>query len=318
MDLPVVLIMSLSLIVALSTSAPEMTRSKISVHAGGLSASTQEILSTGRPRLVKLLDSLGGTASAVKKLDPGVFVVGRIYSSSQPQSGDPVVAAEAWWNSTSATILSSPDVDVWEGYNEPNVGSSALMAWYAKFEVARVGLLAARGLRAAIGCFATGTPDITNPGLVDLFAPAVDAAIAHHGVLAVHEYASPYMWGCFSNTSNDGWFTGRYRKWYNQLLIPQNRTIPLVISETGIDAVGGCGGPAFGGYVTACSWWQSQGWGADCYKTYVHQLAWYDSILREDAYVIGATVFQIDCPGWGDYDMGPASTALTAYLVSQQ
>jgi hypothetical protein len=301
-----------------AATGAQMTKSKISVHAGGLSSETQQIIGVGRPRVVKLLDSLGATATAVKKMDPGVLVIGRIYQASQPTSGDPTAAAEAWWTAVSSTVLSSPDVDAWEGYNEPSVGSTAEMSWYTKFEVARVHLLASHGLRAVIGCFSTGSPDVTNPTLMNLFAPAIDAAIAHRGILAVHEYASPYMWGCFSNVTQDGWYTGRYRKWYNQFLIPQNRSLPLVISEAGIDAVGGCGGPSFGGYVTACSWWQSQGWGGSCHQNYVHQLAWYDSILRQDAYVIGATVFQIDCPGWGDYDVGPAAKDLTSYLVSQQ
>jgi hypothetical protein len=59
----------------------------------------------------------------------------------------------------------------------------------------------------------TGVPDVTNPAMMNAFNPAIDAALQHGGVLAVHEYASPTMDGCFSNSTQDGWFTGRYRKW---------------------------------------------------------------------------------------------------------
>lgn len=293
--------------------------SKISIHAGGLSTAVTDIIKHGRPRLVKLLDALGSTATTVKQLDPGVFVIGRIYLSQQPTNLPPHKQAEWWWGQTNSTILSSPDVDAWEGYNEPNVGGDSAMKWYTEFEIARVKILANHGLRAVIGCFATGTPDVTNSKLMNLFNPAIDAANAHNGVLGVHEYSSPYMWSCYSNVTHDGWLTLRYRKWYNQFLIPQNRTIPLAITETGIDAVGTmCGGPSFGGYRTACSWWKGQGYTQSCEQTYINQMAWYDERLRQDSYVIGATIFQIDCPGWADYSVTPAASELIAYLKSQQ
>ncbi len=36
---------------------------------------------------------------------------------------------------------------------------------------------------------------------------------------------------------------------------------------------------------------------------YLRQLAWYDSVLREDDYVLGATIFQLDLNGWGDWNL---------------
>ena len=39
----------------------------------------------------------------------------------------------------------------------------AEIQWYSQFEQARLEILAAHGLKAVIGCFALGTPDVTNP-----------------------------------------------------------------------------------------------------------------------------------------------------------
>lgn len=49
---------------------------------------------------------------------------------------------------------------------------------------------------------------------------------------------------------------------------------------------------------------------------YVSQLAWYDSLLRADDYVLGATIFQLDCPGWGPYSLAydDATSQLVAYM----
>ena len=57
--------------------------------------------------------------------------------------------------------------------------------------------------------------------------------------------------------------TGRYRKLYRQFLIPQNLTLPLVISENGIDN-SPWGSPNFGGFNKYCDWWAQQGYGSDC------------------------------------------------------
>ncbi len=240
-----------------------------------------------------------------------------------------------------------------------------MLQWYASFEVARVGILASHGFNASVGQFSTGTPDITQPAIMNAFAPAIDAVLKHGGVLngqcnraggragagvgggvqpqlrmwhAVHEYSSPTLDGCFDNATQTGWLTGRYRKWYEQLLVPQGRVPPLVISEMGIDNA--CGTEGLGGWkgtsscacgrahviLTAraavatgyCAWWKSNlPWHpADCNHEYVQELAWYDSIIREDAYVLGATIFCLDIPGWDQYDITPAVPDLVAYMNS--
>ncbi len=52
---------------------------------------------------------------------------------------------------------------------------------------------------------------------------------------------------------------------------------------------------------------------------YIRQLAWYDSVLREDDFVLGATIFQLDVGGqWGDWDLAANNGVpdLIAYMNS--
>lgn len=239
----------------------------------------------------------------MKAAAPGLQIVGRIYLPDQPMTGDPVAAATAWLAKVNSTINSSPGVDWWEGYNEPSCATVEQMQWLAQFDKARVEMLAAQGAKASIGNFGTGNPDITHPEIEEAFNPAIDAALAHGGILGLHEYSSPTMQGCFDNSTQTGWMTGRYRKWYQQLLLPTNRKIPLVISETGIDNSGCKNTPNLGGWQNYCDWWKTNLGAQDCATEYIRQLAWYDSLLRADDYVLGATIFQLEISGWGPYSV---------------
>jgi len=205
-------------------------------------------------------------------------------------------------------------VDFWEGYNEPGIGSVSDMQWYAAFEIARIGLLASIGRNASIGQFSTGTPDVTNAAIINAWLPAVAAVQRHGGVLAVHEYDSPFLWNCFSNATNDGWMMGRYRKLYSQYLAPAGLVVPLIITETGVDDSPCNNSPNLGGWQAYCGYWQSAGWGSDCEHSYVSQLAWYDGLLRADAWVLGATIFCYGCYGFDSYEVAPALGELQAYM----
>src|SRR5947209_7196704 len=91
--------------------------SKLSLHSGG-GVETWRYLQKVKPPVLKLLDAVD-QAMKVKALSPSTLVVGRIYSGSQPQGGDPGQRAQAWWQTNKAKILANPEVDFWEGYNEP-------------------------------------------------------------------------------------------------------------------------------------------------------------------------------------------------------
>jgi hypothetical protein len=82
----------------------------VSLVAGLGSLSWQFIKQT-QPRIVKILDSFGSNPAAVKAASPQTKIIGRIYLTSQPTGGDPTAAAQAWWNTVSSTVLSSPGVE---------------------------------------------------------------------------------------------------------------------------------------------------------------------------------------------------------------
>lgn len=255
-----------------------------------------------KPTVVKILDNFG-PAQDVKNKSPHTKIVGRIWYDDRQRLGDggPEVRAQEWWDNLKHIILAYPAVDYWEGYNEPAIHDAELMSWYARFEKKRVEILAAHGLKACIGNFSTGMPPVDRE-IWQAFYPAIDAAMRNGGVLGLHEYSAPDMDWLFDHDIGEGWLTGRYRKVYRQFLIPDGRVIPLIITECGID--GGVRGEAMKG-------WRSYQ-GPD---EYFNQLVWYDGLLSEDDYVLGATIFALEIHNWEDFDIsGRVLELLTPYV----
>jgi len=223
------------------------------------------------------------------------------------------VAAQNWWKAVSNTILASPDVDYWEGYNEPNPTD---INWIVNMEIERVKILASHGKKASIFNFSVGNPDVTNPSTITALHPALQTALDNGGIFGLHEYAALYLNDTYSGgtCTGSGWLTGRYRKLYAQLPSPLN-TIPLIISENGIDcgtcSVTGCS--CNGGWKGACPNWAT----SDCTRTYLEMLLWYDAVLRCDAYVLGSTIFSLEIPGWDSFDIAALVPSLANYLAAQ-
>jgi hypothetical protein len=307
---------------------PGPLKSKLSVHAGW-GPSTEAFVRDAKPRVVKLFDEVKN-AARIKQLSPETIVVGRLFPGSVPDgvmsNGDPADRARDWWNVVKATVIAYPEVDYWEGLNEPVVTSAVAMSWYAQFEIARVDILAANGRKACIASFATGNPDLA---LWPQFIPAIDHARTRGGIMGLHEYGTP-MRQLWDAQAREGWLTGRYRKVYRQHLA--GREIPLVITEAGIDegtlAANGpgqprprpvdaqlyhgwqqaLGTPPFPGFPPPGDLAARKPW-------YLDQLAWYDDILKEDAYVLGATIYALEIPGWGSFDVRPLVPELGAYVA---
>jgi len=199
------------------------------------------------------------------------------------------------------------------------------MDWYARFEAERVRVMATYGLRAAVGGFATGTPEWEQ---FAHFLPAIESAYQHGGVLTLHEYSAPTMdYGVGSALpersahSDRGVLTLRYRWWYEEVLIPRGLVVPLVISEAGIDGmIRNHPGPEGRGWRDFADYWRKQGLGRDKRKVYIRQLAWYDRELQQDDYVIGCTIFTAGAQSssWATFDITRILRHLAAYLVSQK
>ena len=166
---------------------PELGPSKLGIHvARPNSPAILEFVRAAHPAVVKGVDDLGFLAE-VKAASPETVTIGRLSVENQDYGGEPEAAAAALVAAQLPQLLQHPAVDYWEGWNEPDPNLDR-MEWYARFEAERVRQLAAHGLRAAVGGFSAGVPELDE---FALFVPAIAAAQAHGGILTLHEYAAP-------------------------------------------------------------------------------------------------------------------------------
>lgn len=297
--------------------------SKLGPQVLRLAEGVPEQLAAG-PVVAKLYGDWG-LASTV---GPGTLVIGKCDvnydAQGQREAGlSPEDAAKRLVADQLPIYRANPAIQLWEGHNEPVWGSVEGMGWYARHEAQRVKSLAAVGLRAVIGNFATGTPRLD---LWPAFLSAIKVGLAHGAVLGLHEYGHPFMWwmtGSYQlnpdeDEGDEGWTTLRYRKVYRQHLLPAGLQIPLVMTECGIDALVNPKPPG----APAKQWrelgdyWQDHHDGPIAYtgdrdSYYAAQLAWYDRELRKDPWVVGATVFTWGSWGgeWAKFDVCKTSVA---------
>jgi hypothetical protein len=213
-------------------------------------------------------------------------------------------------------------VDAWEGFNEPVAGNEDQMRKLAELEAERVRLLAQNGMRAVVGNFGTGQPPLE---WWPAFRPALEEAQAHGGYLGLHEYSAPTIWfntnrqplDFRADLADEGWLTLRYRKVYRQFLLPWELPLPLLITECGVDGlVTDRPGPPGKGWKDFAGYWADLGMGPDTAGNYIEQLAWYDSELQQDDYVLGGAVFAMTAfQEWESYQLqGEAASILHQYL----
>lgn len=314
---------------AFPTRFPASGPTKLGLHVTLNGGGVLDYVKAVHPPVMKGVDDVGYLRD-VKALSPNTITIGR-FTVDQPNigQGDPAQRAIDFVNQMLPKYQANKDwVDYWEGWNEvtyPNY------EWYAQFEAARACEMKRLGFKAAIGGFSTGTPE---PWQFEAFIPAIEAGIRCGAILTTHEYGAPtlYLWfsqGLPASYGHDpvpaypdrGPLMGRYRFLYYNMLLPRGLNIPLVISEAGID--GGAGAGQRPGYSNAQGWMGFEDyWGRelgqnDPVQFYVDQLAWYDSMLRQDSFVIGATIFNVGNGGtWASFDAAPILPKLTDYALS--
>lgn len=302
----------------------EPGNSKLGLHVEwNNSPDIMEFIRRTKPAALKAVGDFG-FLEEVKEVSPTTVTVARLVQGAQAMEGDPVQAARAFVAQNLEQYQLNPAVDYWEGWNEPAVRGDQ-MRWYAAFEVERTRVMAQHGFRVAVGAFSTGTPEWED---FALFLPAIQAARQHGGILTVHEYDAPTMQRTVGaglpgrpNYPDRGALALRYRWWYEDFLIPRGLTIPLVISEAGVD--GGLPnrpGPGDArGWQEFTDYWQDRGLGG-AVDAYVRQLAWYDAQVRQDPYVIGFTVFTAGAISdqWKSFDVTPILRDIATYVVSQK
>ncbi len=287
-----------------------------------------------RPRVMKALDDLGWLAD-VKAASPNTITIGRLSGQNEdwPEQLDPAAAARQYIDAALPKYRVNKGVDYWEGWNEFVPVTEARWKWYAAFEAARACDMQALGLHAAIGGFVGGAPEYNE---IAYFMPAIEAAHRCGGLLTMHEGVSPLP-GCGVYADKAGIIPGaplfpgktmgylmlRYRFWYEGYLKPAGLgDLPLVISEL---AVGGivpgqdCNGPGGASWKSFQDFWVQHGVGPDGPQAWTNLLAWYDSEIRQDDYVVGTTIFTAGGePGWDGNDMHEVIIPLAYYETGQK
>ena len=312
-----------------ATPFPPGPASKLGLFVSRNDPRIFDLLRTGNVAVVKTLEYDSNFVAEIKQVSPDTLVVARFDLPQIDLSTltDPEAAAREFADKL-LPIATEPrrlaSIDAWEAYNEPVPSDGEQMARLARFEAERTRLLAAAGVRSVIGNFGTGQPDLA---LWPQFRPALEAAIKYKGYLGLHEYSAPTMqhgspqdplgWG--TDPAQTGWLTLRYRKVYREYLEPNKLTLPLILTEIGIDGlVGNRPGPEGAGWQDFGGYWDELGMGKDAPGNYTEQLAWYDASLQQDDYVLGGAIFAAAAsPGWQSYEIlgdGGVEPFLKQYL----
>lgn len=288
-----------------------------------------DVLSSRAVTVVKTLELDVNFAAQIKATSPGVLLIGRIdLPQIELDRLDPIPAAQEFVNRL-LPIADDPQrrtsFDGWEAYNEPIAGNPDEMKRLSDFEAERTRLLAERGIRSVIGNFGTGQPPLE---WWEHFLPAVQEVQATGGWLGLHEYSAPTIYylstseneGRYPGVSPDdsGWLTLRYRKVYNDILLPRGLGVPLIMTELGVDGLVGNrpGPPEARGWMDFQRYWAENGYGLWGPGAYIEQLVWYDEAMRQNDYVVGSCIYAMaTSDGWQSYDiLGPAAAVLQQYL----
>ncbi len=312
-----------------ATPFPAGPPSKLGLFVARNDPQIFDLVATGAITLVKTLELDANFAGQIKQLSPSTQIVGRLtLEQVDLASFDPLAAARNFMAAL-LPIAGASDrravFDGWEAYNEPIAGSTDEMKRLAEFEAERTRLMAAEGLRAVVGNFGTGQPPLEY---WEHFLPAIQTAKEYNGWLGLHEYSAPTIYHASTrenqgrypgvSATDTGWLTLRYRKVYNEILIPRGLAIPLVFTELGVDGLvtNRPGPPDAMGWQEFQGWWAENGYGLWGPGAYIEQLVWYDQAMRQDSYVLGSAIFAMAASdGWQSYDiLGPAAAVLQQYL----
>ncbi len=332
-------------------SFPDPVPSKLSIHTSFYPSNpvndvrySFEFIKRAKPPLVKILGGVAESDDAfswavkIKQVSPCTKVIGRIFignpESINTETGEKITElhpanrifyappnnpdlspedqANIWFEVVKDKVKKYPDVDYWEGVNEPAFAPDKDVAlkemhWYARYEVKRMELLQELHTLACIANFSMGTPHVVDQGentMWEAFYPALKKAQESSSILCLHEYGYPSMKKHFDENAQEGWFVGRYRKVMRHMekvhpgLFKGENALKIAFTEAGID----------GG--------RDKGWKSvlsPC--AYLDELKWYDRLLKKDDNVIGATLFQFEIfpdPAWDSFDLKRVLNGLNA------
>jgi hypothetical protein len=234
-------------------------------------------LALGRPRIVKLVDCSPEYVRQVRgEVGHDCLIVVRWVEQGQ-YLGDPEAEATMWFHRHEGAMraIASGDPNViFEGYNEV---PDELAPQFARFEVKRLHLMHAAGLRSGVGSWSVGVPDFP---VWETYRPVL-AAMNSGDIVCVHEY-----WADGSDIDKN-WLCGRFA---HPLVAPYLAGKRIAITECGRDEVAGRGQAG----------WQKT---TDA-DTFFSEVQRYGALLARYPQVIGATVFSVGGadPQWRPFD----------------
>ncbi len=258
---------------------------------------------------VPIVKALGGfgVLREVKEVSPTTVTVGRWREPENVRAeGDPAQRAAQIMGAHMVHWENERDVtDYWELLNEPNPGSPERHAWLARFYMAAMDIAEANGFRLALFSYSTGVPEWQDWAAIVETGVFARAQAGGH-ILALHEYDWPTLRDNWSigipgapPDPDRGPLAGRYRHLYRDFLIPRGEVIPLAITEMGLDT------GVTGGQMDP--YWE---------RRWLKEMAWYDSKITEDDYVIGAAIFTLGGgEEWQEFDYERLLPQLYDYIV---
>ena len=195
-------------------------------------------------------------------------------------------------------------VDYWEVTNELDPVGVDGHRRFAEFFKFLMEIVEKEGFKILLFSYSLGVPEWEEWEAVVATGVFAKAKAGGHG-LALHEYAFPVdqFWGeplpGHPTYPNRGSLCGRYRHLYRDFLIPRDEVIPLFITEMNLALGNG----------------DNEGLNLISGQEWIKQISWYDSLLREDYYVIGAHLFTLtNVPAWEEYDYSRFFPQLITYI----
>lgn len=236
----------------------------------------------GRPTVVKLVDPSTAYVREVREqVGDNCLIVVRWYEEAQPLDV-PALRAREWFERhlPQMEAISAKDHQVaYEGYNE--VADTQAPA-YCAFEIERLRLMNMYHLRAVVGNWSVGVPDIPT---WNTYTPLLVAAQRWGHYIGLHEYAADM----FDLLDEGRWIVGRFA---HPDVAPYLEGHRIVITECGLDRIGSRGQAG----------WKLSNITPD---EYIHILRIFGAFYDYYPQVVGACVFQAGSPDpqWDAFDV---------------
>ena len=247
----------------LPTRGPiRITKLGLGVYASG--GAMLPAMDESRPSVILLMDPSIDFANEVRQHFPKAFIIGRIYSASQPLD-NPAQRGTDFADRVAATAVPLKGVvDAWMSYNEvANADDPANLTAYNTFQVAF-----AHRLQDYYGIPAVAGNDGPRSVPADDYPKYFAGAIQASRYFGVHSYTDPNVKSLRDPSAVDQVFY--YRKIHAALAAAGVKSGPFIVTEIGL----------YGGWKDATT-----------DTSMAQDFTWVADQMNDDPYMLGMTVF---------------------------